>query len=55
MGIGSVRAFDDNGKVIGSKMNEFGKIFINPLTWAVRGHVAEGEYARKCLDAYTNT
>ncbi|NLN64004.1 MAG: glycosyl transferase, partial [Clostridiaceae bacterium] len=46
-----VRAFDDNGKVIGSKMNEFGKIFINSQTWAVLGHVAEGEFSRKCLDA----
>ena len=46
-----IRAFDDNGKVIGSKVNEFGKIFINSQTWAVLGRVAEGEYSRKCLDS----
>lgn len=46
-----IRAFDDNGKVIGSQKNEFGKIFINSQTWAVLGCVAEGEYSRKCLDS----
>jgi len=46
-----IRAFDDNGKVIGSKENEFGKIFINSQTWAVLGRVAEGQRSRKCLDS----
>lgn len=46
-----VRAFDDNGKVMGSVKNEFGKIFINSQTWAVLGNVADGDFARKCLDS----
>ncbi|MBP7175891.1 MAG: glycosyl transferase [Thermoclostridium sp.] len=46
-----IRAFDDNGKVIGSKENEFGKIFINSQVWAIMGCVAEGEYSKKCLDS----
>lgn len=53
-----IRAFDDEGNIIGSKKNEFGKIFVNSQSWAVLGKVAPDEYARKCLDSvyeYLNT
>ncbi len=45
------RAFDDYGNALGTKDAPFGKIFINSQSWAVLGGVAEGEYARKCLDS----
>ena len=53
-----VRAFDDEGNVLGSKHNEFGKIFINSQSWAVLSRVAPEEYAVKCLESvnkYLNT
>lgn len=44
-----VRAFDDDGNVMGSKNCEYGKIFINSQPWAVLSQVAPEEYAGKCL------
>ncbi|NLX77598.1 MAG: glycosyl transferase [Clostridiaceae bacterium] len=44
-----VRAFDDEGNVMGSKNCEYGKIFINSQPWAVLSQVAPEEYAGKCL------
>ncbi len=52
------RAFDDDGKPLGSKENDFGKIFINSQSWAVLGGVAGSERAKSCLEAvytYLNT
>jgi len=46
-----IRAFDDEGGIIGSRENEFGKIFVNSQSWAVLGMVAPEEYAKKCLDS----
>ncbi|MCL6591008.1 MAG: glycosyl transferase [Firmicutes bacterium] len=45
------RAWDDNGKVLGSKECEYGKIFINSQSWAILGEIAPPEYAQKCLDS----
>ena len=52
------RAFDDNGQPLGSKENEFGKIFINSQSWAILGKVADSEKAEKCMksvDKYLNS
>lgn len=52
------RAFDDYGQPLGSKKNEFGKIFINSQSWAILGKVADEEQSRKCLesvDKYLNS
>ncbi|HEX2944362.1 MAG TPA: glycosyl transferase [Clostridia bacterium] len=45
------RAFDDDSQPLGSKENEFGKIFINSQSWAVMGGVSDADRSRKCLDA----
>lgn len=52
------RAFDDDGMPLGSKANDYGKIFINSQSWAVLGYVADKDLSKKCLDAvnkYLNT
>ena len=52
------RAFDDEGKPLGSKKNTFGKIFINSQSWAVLGGISDAERSRICLDSvrkYLNT
>ncbi|NLM10177.1 MAG: glycosyl transferase [Clostridiaceae bacterium] len=46
-----IRAFDDEGKVLGSRENEYGKIFINSQSWSVLSLVAPEEYAKKCLES----
>ncbi|MBN1697551.1 MAG: hypothetical protein JW881_08570 [Spirochaetales bacterium] len=46
-----VRAFDDNGHVIGSDKNTYGKIFLNAQTWAVYSGVAPLERGRGAMDA----
>ncbi|HEX3046847.1 MAG TPA: glycosyl transferase, partial [Bacillota bacterium] len=43
------RAFDDNGKPLGSKECESGKIFINSQSWAILGEIASPEYAKLSL------
>ncbi|MGI6668618.1 MAG: GH36-type glycosyl hydrolase domain-containing protein [Acetivibrionales bacterium] len=45
------RAFDDEGKPIGSKENPFGKIFINSQSWAILGGISDMERSRICLDS----
>ena len=45
------RAYDDTGAPLGSKENEYGKIFINSQSWAVLGEVASKEQAQKCLES----
>ncbi len=45
------RAFDDDSKPLGSKENNFGKIFINSQSWAVMGGVSDSERSRMCLDS----
>ncbi|QNU68222.1 glycosyl transferase [Ruminiclostridium herbifermentans] len=52
------RAFDDYGNPLGSKENEYGKIFINSQSWAILGKVADVEKAEKCMesvDKYLNS
>jgi len=52
------RAFDDEGNVLGSKENEFGKIFINSQSWAIISLIASKEKAKICLESvnkYLNT
>nr|AAC45511.1 cellodextrin-phosphorylase [Thermoclostridium stercorarium] len=46
-----IRAFDDEGNVLGSGKNRYGKIFINSQSWAVLSMVAPEEYAKKCLES----
>jgi len=38
-----IRAFGENDSKIGSKENEFGKIYLNSQSWAVLGNVAEND------------
>lgn len=44
-----VRAFDDEGKPIGTKKEREGRIFMNPQTWAVLGDIASPERSEMCL------
>lgn len=44
-----VRAFKDDGEVIGSKINEEGKIYLNTQSWAVFGKIAPDDRANKCM------
>jgi cellobiose phosphorylase len=48
------RATDDNGKKIGSKENEEGRIFLNPQTWSVISEIAEKEKQSEAMEAVTN-
>ncbi len=45
------RATRDDGSWIGSAANRFGRIFLNPQTWAVLSGVASPERASRCLSA----
>ncbi len=45
------RAFDDEGNVLGSKENEFGKIFINSQSWAIMSSLASEQQAKTCLES----
>ncbi len=46
-----VRAWDDTGRVLGSKKSEKGKIFINTQSWAVLGATASTERGRQALQS----
>lgn len=46
-----MRAFKDIGEPIGSKINEEGKIYLNPQSWAIFCKIAPKERADKCMDA----
>ena len=46
-----VRAFAEDGSVIGTKANSEGSIFLNTQTWAVLSGAAQGEQAMACMDA----
>ncbi|MBY8992557.1 MAG: glycosyl transferase [Candidatus Lokiarchaeota archaeon] len=53
-----IRAFDDDGEVIGSQNNEEGKIFLNTQSWAVFSQIASEERSFQCMDSvrkYLNT
>ena len=44
-----VRAFKDNGKPIGTKKSEQGKIFVNSQSWAIISGIATNKRANKCI------
>ncbi len=46
-----VRAFRDNGKVVGSAAMKQGKLFLNSQSWAVLSGVASRERAEKALNS----
>ncbi len=46
-----IRAFDDNKKPVGSKVNKEGRIFLETQGWAVLTQVADQERAVQCLDS----
>lgn len=46
-----IRAFGENRKKIGSKENEYGKIFLNTQTWAVLGKISGEERLLKSMDS----
>jgi len=46
-----VRAFRDNGKVVGSDSMQQGKLFLNSQSWAVLSGVAPRERAEKALNS----
>ena len=46
-----VRAFRDNGKVVGSSVMKQGKLFLNSQSWAVMSGVAPHERAEKALNS----
>ncbi|MFX1278007.1 MAG: GH36-type glycosyl hydrolase domain-containing protein [Promethearchaeota archaeon] len=46
-----VRAFDDDGEVIGSQNNNEGKIFLNTQSWAVFSGIASKERSFQCMNS----
>lgn len=46
-----LRAYDDNGHALGCHANLFGKIFLNPQTWAVMSQVATPERGLTAMDS----
>lgn len=46
-----VRAFREDGSIIGTKAEKEGAIFLNSQTWAVISGAAQDEQARQCMDA----
>lgn len=46
-----IRAYDDNQKPVGSRVNKEGKIFLETQGWALMSGVASGIKARKTLDS----
>lgn len=45
-----VRAFHDDGTVIGCEDNEEGRLYLNPQVWAVLAQAAPPERLRTCMD-----
>jgi len=53
-----IRAFDDDGKPLGSKEYAEGKIFLNPQSWSIMAGIADRSYMDKLLEnvhKYLNT
>ncbi|MCL6549364.1 MAG: hypothetical protein K6T30_10710, partial [Alicyclobacillus sp.] len=46
-----LRGFDDDGNPIGSKDSPFGRLFLNPQSWAVLSGVGEPDQLRSAMDA----
>lgn len=45
-----VRGFDKNGKAVGSKKCDKGKIYLNTQTWAVMSGIADRKKDKLCMD-----
>lgn len=45
------RGFDDDGNPVGSKSSRFGKLFLNPQSWAVLSGVGDPAQLRAAMDA----
>lgn len=45
-----IRATTDAGRVLGSRKNRTGKLFLNPQTWAVMNAIVDQEQAKKLLE-----
>jgi cellobiose phosphorylase len=46
-----LEGFNDAGQPVGSHVEEEGKVFLNPQTWAVLADMVDGERKEKCLRA----
>ncbi len=46
-----IRAFTDNGEIIGSEKNNEGKIFLNTQSWAVYSKVAPVDRGLQCMNS----
>ena len=46
-----VRAFDDRGRVIGSKRNKAGRVYLNPQSWAVIAASSDEQRLHAAMDA----
>ncbi len=46
-----IRAYTDDGTVIGSSKSEYGKIYIMTQNWAIISGIAEGERAKTCMES----
>ena len=47
------RATKDNGKKIGSKSNDEGRIYLNAQTWSVISGIAKSDKSKRAMDAVT--
>lgn len=45
-----LRGFDDDGNPVGSRHSQFGKLFLNPQSWAVLSGLGTTEQQQKALD-----
>lgn len=46
-----LRAFNDNGRPVGSARSSEGRIFLNPQSWCIIAGIADQERARVCIDS----
>ena len=46
-----LRCFDDDGRAIGSQQNRFGRIFMEPQSWALIADIASPERVRRLLES----
>ena len=50
-----IRGFDDNGKAIGTESDSFGKLWLNPQSWAILSDTGSKEQQKQAMDAVANT
>ncbi len=46
-----IRAFTDNGRIVGSKDCDEGSIFLNTQSWSIYSHVANEQRGLTCMDS----